>query len=503
MATITQMFEQLTGTMGGKWFSSKKNSKGKTITIGHVINMNPKNPRTSAQQQRRAKFANAVKFYKRAVKNFYIFAFQDRKSNESDYNAFMRHNIDRSAFIDKSLVDKSFFPALAVNWQMAEGDLMVETPEYSLNDNGLVVNVITNNGSTATIGELSTVLMKNFGLQKGDIVTFVTIASEVTSTTVITDDTDYLAPLWTIYQMEVNQLDETLVSAMAHTNTAGTHTPSITWGGNNISIRYSDAGLSLWGCVIITRPDGARLYCKTSYLQSNPTALALILKYTTNADTASIYSSWLATSKAILAGNISGTTDQEYGSGTNVVSTVNGSADMPYNTNVHADTDVSFALVGLKIGTLTQSSFTVSNGEIKSFTVNSDTSATLVIHTGDIGSLLVVSVASNIIIQSQIVSKATVITAAAITSVNGTTSFPLAVTVTPDEQVKYTLTGTSLTSAKVTDFTVTNGQVNAFSASSDTSAYVQVTWGSSTGAGVLYYKSTRIVNATISASSDL
>ena len=52
-----------------------------------------KNPRTLEQVMQRAKFANAVKFYKRAVKNFFPLAFEDQKQNESAFNAFMRHNI--------------------------------------------------------------------------------------------------------------------------------------------------------------------------------------------------------------------------------------------------------------------------------------------------------------------------------------------------------------------------------------------------------------------------
>ena len=62
------------------------------------------NPKTSQQQLQRAKFANSVKFFKRAQQNLFKFAFEDRRKNESDYNAFMRHNVVSSAVLDLSLI---------------------------------------------------------------------------------------------------------------------------------------------------------------------------------------------------------------------------------------------------------------------------------------------------------------------------------------------------------------------------------------------------------------
>lgn len=70
----------------------------------------------------RAKFANAVKFYKKAVQNFFKFAFEDKKKSESDYNAFMRHNVMNSTLLMKGNVDDAYFPALG-RWQMSSGSL--------------------------------------------------------------------------------------------------------------------------------------------------------------------------------------------------------------------------------------------------------------------------------------------------------------------------------------------------------------------------------------------
>ena len=74
------------------------------------------NPKTSQQQLQRAKFANAVKFFKRAQQNLFKFAFEDRRKNESDYNAFMRHNVVSSAVLDRSVYDNFYYPTFANDW---------------------------------------------------------------------------------------------------------------------------------------------------------------------------------------------------------------------------------------------------------------------------------------------------------------------------------------------------------------------------------------------------
>src|SRR5574344_1437068 len=80
------------------------------------------NPRTSVQQMQRAKFANAVKLYKRATQNLFKFAYEDKRKTESDYNAFMRHNVERSMIVNRKSYDNPSFPALG-DWVIAFGSL--------------------------------------------------------------------------------------------------------------------------------------------------------------------------------------------------------------------------------------------------------------------------------------------------------------------------------------------------------------------------------------------
>src|SRR5574344_1909223 len=80
------------------------------------------NPRTSVQQMQRAKFANAVKFYKRATQNLFKFAFEDKRRTESDYNAFMRHNVESSLIFNRISYDNINYPALG-EWAISVGSL--------------------------------------------------------------------------------------------------------------------------------------------------------------------------------------------------------------------------------------------------------------------------------------------------------------------------------------------------------------------------------------------
>ena len=165
------------------------------------------NPKSYQQMLQRAKFANAVKFYKKAVQNFFKFAFEDKKKAESDYNAFMRHNIMNSALLIKGNVDDAYFPALG-RWQMSSGSLpnafSIERTDNSgfafFNKGKMEVN---------TIGDISDSLIGQ-GFHTGDIVTFVLITSPVTYLDFdLTNlyDSGLKQPEWLIVQFAIDPRD--------------------------------------------------------------------------------------------------------------------------------------------------------------------------------------------------------------------------------------------------------------------------------------------------------
>lgn len=139
-------------------------------------NRNPNNPRSNKQQTQRALFANCVKFYKLTVSKFFRFAFENKKTNESDYNAFMRENLKRGVMISKTAFYTEAYPALG-NWLMSRGSL--STIRNANDDNttapvfDLGASYSSIPASTITIGEISTAMVASGRYQVGDIITMV------------------------------------------------------------------------------------------------------------------------------------------------------------------------------------------------------------------------------------------------------------------------------------------------------------------------------------------
>lgn len=106
-----------TGSVGDVTFARVKGNQ-----VAKARNRNPSNPKSSGQVYQRAKFANAVEFYKRAVQNLFKFAYEDKGAQESDFNAFMRHNVGRAIPIGKGVVANSLYPAIS-NWITSVGSL--------------------------------------------------------------------------------------------------------------------------------------------------------------------------------------------------------------------------------------------------------------------------------------------------------------------------------------------------------------------------------------------
>lgn len=139
-------------------------------------NRNPNNPKTEKQQKQRSRFANAVKFYKQATTNFFRFAYEDKKVNESDYNAFMRHNTLRSGFIGAAASKIANWPAFGA-WEVTSGSL--PTIERVTSISGAYVFDLGDSATddereaVTTIGDLSTLLIeKGNGIwRSGDIIT--------------------------------------------------------------------------------------------------------------------------------------------------------------------------------------------------------------------------------------------------------------------------------------------------------------------------------------------
>lgn len=139
-------------------------------------NRQPNNPRSNKQQTQRALFANCVKFYKLTAAKFFKFAFENKKVNESDYNAFMRENLKRGVMMSKTAFYCEPYPALG-NWLMSRGSLATLRNANEDNYNAPVFDLGAPYSAipsrNITIGEISTAMVASGRYQVGDIITMI------------------------------------------------------------------------------------------------------------------------------------------------------------------------------------------------------------------------------------------------------------------------------------------------------------------------------------------
>lgn len=132
------------------------------------------NPRTGRQMYQRARFSNAGRFFTRGRQNYFKFAFEGKKQSQSDFNAFMAYNINRSVLISRSALQLEGYPAIG-KYIMSQGSLQPVqcrvVNDYWQAAFGVAMPV----GAISTIGELSRVLISTGNYAQGDILTFVFI----------------------------------------------------------------------------------------------------------------------------------------------------------------------------------------------------------------------------------------------------------------------------------------------------------------------------------------
>lgn len=269
------------------------------------------NPKSYQQMLQRAKFANAVKFYKKAVQNFFKFAFEDKKKTESDYNAFMRHNVMNSTLLVKGNVDDAYFPALG-RWQMSSGSL---PNAFSVSKGEASGFNFTNDGYTAddaiNIGQLSSILIGQ-GFRAGDIITFVLITSPVSYLEFdLTNlyDQGLRQPDWLIVQFVIDPSDN---RSLSQANYVGSRCDGLAgYEGNSLVI--ADGGISWDGnfedlmaatCCIVTRKTGSGVMATNTSLFGN-TNFDKMLSDAEGTDYENeVLVSWGSRESAILKGSI-------------------------------------------------------------------------------------------------------------------------------------------------------------------------------------------------------
>ena len=268
------------------------------------------NPKTSQQQLQRAKFANAVKFFKRAQQNLFKFAFEDKRKNESDYNAFMRHNVVSSAVLDRMVYDNFNYPALADNWLLSYGSLGEINADNEPSDKEIVnllsLHLGTGEIANLTIASASQAFVDNYKAVNGDFVTLVGVSSSVKS---LTGDPGE-APEWHIVQFVVDTTNtQKLVEYLEKQDkTASNFFSKDGMEPANIIFEYSEDGCA-WLGIILSRITANGVKVSTSNLMPNYYAYEIFQNSLALPYRQSALNSWGRSSEPILKGGIAKSTN--------------------------------------------------------------------------------------------------------------------------------------------------------------------------------------------------
>lgn len=349
-----------------------------------------------------------MKFYRRATKNFFRFAFEDKKPNESDYNAFMRHNISGAISMNKYQNNSAVFPALGYPWQLSEGTLPVLQISYIEADSTFTFPGFANfdtedfggaAGSDMTIGGFSSALIK-YGFAAGDIFTLVAVYSPMTADDILNTSDDTVAdisasigtpPQWWIGQFIIDPNNGSDLYDMSSIGGERHFDYDLVTNTRFLDLTPLDSGLFAMGCIVTRKKkNSSGLLASTSYLVGNDVYNAMLENAATADYITAMLTSWgTDTTTAILAGDVAGgetTIDPVTGDPT--ITTVNGSA-VPAALGQLSSGDVSLAIVGTNLGSeteVTENSFAITGDSgvgsyvsVKSFTVHDSRSATLVL----------------------------------------------------------------------------------------------------------------------------
>lgn len=145
----------------------------KGVRVESAYQPNVTNPRSRGQVVQRGKFSDAVGFYKRAMANFFKMAFEDKKTNETDFNAFMRHNVRRAYVYSRQMVTggEGALPYIG-KWLLTYGSLY--SPEVNSSASGITVKMLSGASSDTLAASFLEWIQAGY-VQEGDILTIVRV----------------------------------------------------------------------------------------------------------------------------------------------------------------------------------------------------------------------------------------------------------------------------------------------------------------------------------------
>ena len=248
----------------------------KGVRVESAYQPNVSNPRSSGQVVQRGKFSDAVGFYKRAMANFFRMAFEDKKTNETDFNAYMRHNVSRAYVYSRQMVTggEGALPYIG-KWLLTYGSLY--SPEVNSSASGITVPLLAGNSEDGLGATFNSWILAGYA-QEGDILTIVRVMTSADSAGAdeYTDEalgllpgftyTDALpagvGPVWKVNQYVIMKENPAQLGQQP-------------WYKDNTGvINFADMGKAATNsaraaAVIITRKTANGLLCSTSQLVWN------------------------------------------------------------------------------------------------------------------------------------------------------------------------------------------------------------------------------------------
>lgn len=292
------------GKVGSLVFSRLK---GQQVT--RARNFSPANPRTSSQMYQRALFADAVKFYTRGRQKLYQFAFEDKKANESDYNAFMRNNTKRGVVISKAGFDNYDYPAIG-NWIISKGSL--KTLNYGiLESDGMPYLGLGQHAAAeelpTTLGAVSSAIIDGEDILTSDILTFVSIEASPSAPNV--EGEASFSPKWQIKQIQLDPTSTQPLSDYGLVVVKYGAGDTILW---QFKIASTDAGSNslFFGAVVLSRNTNTGTKVSTTELAMNVAAETALDNARKRSYIDAVIESWRTTqqapvvSEAIMQGSI-------------------------------------------------------------------------------------------------------------------------------------------------------------------------------------------------------
>lgn len=284
------------GSVGDVTFSRLKGQQ-----IAKARNRNPNNPKTKTQMMQRSLFVSATKFYQQARAKFFKFAFEDKKLHESDFNAFMRHNVKNGTNMTQEAVQAYNYPALGL-WALSKGSLepFVQKSEgnYYKANTGIVVP--SDYQVPTTVGALSKTLIQSNRFQVGDMLTMVnygfTLVGAAPAPALAPLNDDYMT-YFTYKQMVINtESTESLTKYDIGVEVDGTtHVLYITSTGAVYDERYVAV------CLIHSRQTANGLLVNDSVLLPSALFENAVKACADDAYIQQVLNAWGATEEAILS----------------------------------------------------------------------------------------------------------------------------------------------------------------------------------------------------------